>query len=111
MNPVRIVTPLDYDSSNFKENQTVCMSYNANTKIPSPWTTNNCLTNYTDMGIICSCTKLNNHYYGLVNDYTRDAINEERFDTQFTWPFLIILMLMIPGLTLPCIALYLDRSD
>jgi hypothetical protein len=87
------------------------MAYNANTYNPSPWTSNECETNYTNMGIVCTCTNLNNYYYGIVNDYTRDAIFVERFDTQFTWPFLIIVILMIPGLMLPCIALFLDRWD
>jgi hypothetical protein len=56
------------------------MAYNANSNTPSPWSTNDCTTSYSsssDQQIVCQCKKLNNYYFGLVNDFTRIAIVEE----------------------------------
>jgi len=56
------------------------MAYNVNLELPSRWTTNQCDSSYTNYGVFCKCEKLNNFYFGIVNDLTRNLVVAEEPD-------------------------------
>lgn len=80
LNPFKVYSFFDFTSEDFSQNQTTCMAYNANTLKPEPWVSNDCLTSYTDRGIVCDCASLNNFYYAIVNDFSRAEIWEAKYE-------------------------------
>ena len=76
------------------------------------WSSKSCTTEYQDSGLLCRCSTLNNHYIGIVDDFTRVKQIESFFDLDFQWPLLFIIYpMLIFAICGPLIAYFLDRES
>eukprot|EP00347_Sterkiella_histriomuscorum_P023063 403336096 len=109
-------------SSNFKRNQTVCMTMPADPSTDYTnllWQSDYCETEYhiNDNYILCKCQYLRNDYYGIIKDTTRlievELLNEDDENVPKFNYYLIILLAFL-GLFLilfPIVGFLLDRRD
>ena len=87
----------------------MCMAYDANTIGAANWLQNGCQTVYSDSEITCQCLTLNNYFSSLINDFSRIVDEEFIPEMQFTWQFLIMLILLVFLLSILFIAVILDN--
>ena len=106
--PYRILYEFDYSSSQFSDNQTVCMAH-----MKDNWVSNGCETTYRRENgtLLCECRTLNNYFYGLVNDNSRVQIIPEPEKREIIWPLFFVFVPMVLLMGLPCVGAYLDNDD